>query len=91
MAFLNATDPGTIKARASCMIDWGYRAQRLGHRVGKTLGLIGGQTQHPPATLGRPPLKAQVIHFINKPMPGKLAEEDLARAARHRGRARSCR
>jgi Fe-S oxidoreductase len=22
--------------------------------------------------LGRPPLKAQVIHFINKPMPGKL-------------------
>ena len=31
-----------------------------------------GQTRHPPATVGKPPLKAQVIHFINKPMPGNL-------------------
>ncbi|MGB7988870.1 MAG: FAD/FMN-binding oxidoreductase [Candidatus Methylophosphatis roskildensis] len=75
MAFLNATDPATIKALRLGMIEWGYRAQRLGHRIGKTLGLIGGQTQHPPATLGRPPLKAQVIHFINKPMPGSLPKK----------------
>ena len=30
------------------------------------------QTKRPPATVGKPALKAQVIHFINKPMPGGL-------------------
>ena len=30
------------------------------------------QVRHPPATVGKAPLKAQVIHFINKPMPGNL-------------------
>ena len=54
------------------MIGLGYKAQRLGHRIGKSLGLIQDQVQHPPATLGKPPIKAQVIHFINKPMPGGL-------------------
>ena len=33
------------------------------------------QTRHPPATVGKPPLRAQVIHFINKPMPGKLPKK----------------
>ena len=72
MAFLTAKDPATIKLIRSTMIGWGYKAQRLGHRIGKSLGLIQGQVQHPPATLGKPPIKAQVIHFINKPMPGGL-------------------
>ncbi|MBY0341365.1 MAG: DUF3400 domain-containing protein, partial [Rhodocyclaceae bacterium] len=72
MAFLNAKDPATIKLIRTGMIEWGYKAQRLGHRVGKALGLIRPQTEHPPATLGKPAIKAQVIHFINKPMPGNL-------------------
>ncbi len=75
MLFLNATDPATIKAVRKVMIEWGYKVQRLGHRIGKRFGLIGAQTAHPPATLGRPPLKAQVIHFINKPMPGNLPKK----------------
>ncbi len=72
MAFLTMKDPATIKLVRKFMIDWGYKAQRLGHKIGKSLGLIQDSTQHPPATLGRPELKAQVIHFINKPMPGGL-------------------
>ena len=72
MLFLNATDPATIKMVRKVMIEWGYKAQRLGNQLGKHFGLIGDQTAHPPATLGRPPLKAHVIHFINKPMPGNL-------------------
>ncbi|MDO9188802.1 MAG: (Fe-S)-binding protein, partial [Sulfurimicrobium sp.] len=72
MLFLNATDPATIKAIRTVMIGWGYKAQRLGYAVGKHFGLVKPQTQHPPATLGKPPLTAQVIHFINKPMPGKM-------------------
>ena len=75
MLFLNATDPNTIKLTRKLMIDWGYRAQRLAHRVAKSLGLIQQQVRHPPATLGKPPLKSQVIHFINKPMPGGLPKK----------------
>ena len=69
MAFLSATDPATIKLLRAAMIQLGYQAQRLGHALGKSLGLIQGSVKHPPATLGRPDLKAQVIHFLNKPMP----------------------
>ena len=69
MLFLNATDPATIKAVRTVLIEWGYKAQRLAHNLGKRFGLTGGQLTRPPATLGRPPLKEQVIHFINKPLP----------------------
>lgn len=75
MLFLNATDPATIKLTRKLMIDWGYKAQRLAYKAARSLGLIQGQTKRPPATLGRAPLKSQVIHFINKPMPGGLPKK----------------
>ena len=75
MFFLNATDPTTIKMTRKVMIEWGYKAQRMGYQFGKKLGLIKTQTTHPPSTLGKAPIKAQVIHFINKPMPGGLPKK----------------
>ena len=72
MAFLTVKDPATIKLIRTGMIEWGYKAQRMAYKVGKSLGLIQQQVKSPPATLGKAPLKAQVIHFINKPMPGNL-------------------
>ncbi|WP_291981186.1 DUF3683 domain-containing protein [Candidatus Accumulibacter sp. ACC005] len=72
MAFLTIKDPATIKLVRKLMIDWGYRAQRLAYRAAKSLGLIQAQTRQPPATLGSPKLRSQIIHFINKPMPGGL-------------------
>ncbi|MCE9570307.1 MAG: FAD-binding oxidoreductase, partial [Rhodocyclales bacterium] len=69
MGFLSATDPATIKLVRAGMIQLGYKAQRLGHTLAKSFGLIQDSVRHPPATLGRPELKAQVIHFLNKPMP----------------------
>ncbi|MBU1690013.1 MAG: DUF3683 domain-containing protein [Gammaproteobacteria bacterium] len=75
MLFLNATDPTTIKAIRKVMIEWGYAGQRLGYQLAKRFGLIGGQTRNPPATVGKPPIKAQVIHMINKPMPGNLPKK----------------
>jgi Fe-S oxidoreductase len=69
MGFLSATDPATIKLVRAGMIQLGYKAQRLGHALAKSFGLIQDSVKHPPATLGRPELKAQVIHFLNKPMP----------------------
>jgi len=71
MFFLNTTDPDTIKVARKLMIDWGYRAQRLG---ASALGALGAaQTKRPPATTGgRPPLREQVVHFVNKKMPAGL-------------------
>jgi FAD/FMN-containing dehydrogenase/Fe-S oxidoreductase len=70
MFFLNATSPRTIKMTRTLMIDWGYKAQRLANQALHTLARA--QTQRPPATTGRAPLKEQVIHFVNKRMPGGL-------------------
>ena len=78
MFFLNATNPGTINLARTAMIEWGYAAQRAAHGVAKRLGLARAQTSLPPATTGRASLRSQVVHFINKPMPGKLPK----RAAR---------
>ena len=69
MFFLTATDPATIRLVKKVMIDWGYRAQRIAHAVAKRVGLARAQTEHPPATTGPTTVKAQVVHFINKPMP----------------------
>jgi Fe-S oxidoreductase len=33
------------------------------------------QTAKPPATVGKPPLREQVVHFINKKMPGGLPKQ----------------
>jgi len=71
MAFLNAKDPATIKLLRTVMINWGYKAQNLAHGLAKRFGLLRDK-KHPPATVGKPELKAQVIHFINRPMPKKM-------------------
>ena len=71
MFFLNATNPETIKLTRKIMIDWGYRAQRVASSM---LSLFTRQqTRRPPATTGgRPPVREQVVHFVNKKMPGNL-------------------
>ena len=70
MAFLNATSPPAIRAMRAAMVDVGFEAQRLAH--GLLLPATRRQTQAPPATLGPAPLIEQVIHFVNKKMPGGL-------------------
>ncbi|MCR4302788.1 MAG: FAD/FMN-binding oxidoreductase [Gallionella sp.] len=72
MLFLNATDPAMIKLVRKVMIEWGYKAQRIGYQLARRSGLANSFTRRPPATVGGAPLTAQVIHFINKPMPGNL-------------------
>ena len=73
MFFLNATHPETIRLTRKLMIEWGYKAQRAGHRLLK--GLSRAQTQRPPASTGRPPVREQVVHFVNKKMPAGLPKK----------------
>ncbi len=69
MTFLNIKDPATIKLMRGLMIGVGYKVQRLGHKVLNKLGLLTGFKKRPPSTLGKPEIKAQVVHFLNRPMP----------------------
>jgi FAD/FMN-containing dehydrogenase/Fe-S oxidoreductase len=73
MFFLNATNPETIKFMRSAMVGVGFKAQRLANDLLKRLARK--QTAAPPATLGTAPIKEQVIHFINKKMPGGLPKK----------------
>ncbi|HEZ4004250.1 TPA: FAD-binding oxidoreductase, partial [Neisseria meningitidis] len=70
MAFLNATGPKTIKALRAAMIQIGFPAQNFAYKIGKLLP-IGTKKQkaEPKATVGKAPIKEQVIHFINRPLP----------------------
>ncbi|WP_449369977.1 DUF3683 domain-containing protein [Thiomonas sp.] len=73
MFFLNATQPQTIKLVRTAMVGVGFKAQRLATRLLRPLARP--QTAHPPLTVGKPPIREQVIHFINKPMPGGLPKK----------------
>ena len=73
MFFLNATNPETIKFMRSAMVDVGFKAQRMANQLLKKVARK--QTSAPPATLGAAPIKEQVIHFINKKMPGGLPKK----------------
>jgi FAD/FMN-containing dehydrogenase/Fe-S oxidoreductase len=68
--FLEATNPKTIKLARAAMIGVGYRAQRLANQVFKRPA--AQQTRKPPATTGRAPIREQVVHFVNKRLPGGL-------------------
>jgi FAD/FMN-containing dehydrogenase/Fe-S oxidoreductase len=75
LQFLNAQDPAKVKAIKAVMIDFGFRAQRAANKLWGRTPLVQRQTRRPPETVGRAPLTRQVIHFINKPMPGGLPKK----------------
>ncbi|MFM8899719.1 MAG: DUF3683 domain-containing protein [Burkholderiales bacterium] len=70
--FIGTTSPKAI-AFGHALTNLSFKAQRLGNDVLKVLAR--GQTKAPPATVGKPPIKEQVIHFINKKMPGGLPKK----------------
>jgi FAD/FMN-containing dehydrogenase/Fe-S oxidoreductase len=73
MFFLNTRNPQVINLARTAMVDVGFKVQRIASDVLRLAAKK--QTQAPPPTLGRPPLKEQVIHFVNKKMPGNLPKK----------------
>jgi len=70
MMLLNATRPEHVKLARKLVVDWGYRLQRLAHRV---LALpAAAQRRRPPATTGQPAVRQQIVHFVNRKLPGGL-------------------
>ena len=70
MFFLNATDPRVINTTRAVMTGVAFKAQRAAVDVLRVAGRK--QTAHPPATVGPAPIREQVIHFVNKKLPGGL-------------------
>jgi Fe-S oxidoreductase len=70
MLMLNATNPQSIKLMRMAMVDVGFRVQRFLNGLVKPAARK--QTNAPPATVGDAPVREQVIHFINKKLPGGL-------------------
>jgi len=73
MFFLNATNPQTIKFMRSAMVGVGFKVQRVANDLMRSL--TRKQTAKPPSSVGKAPIKEQVIHFINKKMPGGLPKK----------------
>jgi Fe-S oxidoreductase len=70
MLMLNATSPETIRLARRAMVNVGFQAQRWATDFFRLAGRR--QTAQPPATVGLPPVREQVIHFVNKKLPGGL-------------------
>jgi FAD/FMN-containing dehydrogenase/Fe-S oxidoreductase len=70
MLMLNATSPETIKALRAGLVGVAFKAQRMANNLLR--GFAHLQVVRPKSTHGTPPLKEQVIHFVNKKLPGGL-------------------
>ncbi|HET8693953.1 MAG TPA: FAD-binding oxidoreductase, partial [Aquabacterium sp.] len=73
MAMLNTNSPQTIKFIRSALVDVAMPLQRLGNDVLKLAARK--QTDAPPASVGKASLKQEIIHFVNKKMPGGLPKK----------------
>ena len=71
MTFLNIKDPMTIKLMRATMIQVGFKAQRLGHKLFKRFGLLKIE-KRPTGTTGNAGLTEHVIQFVKNPMPAKV-------------------
>ena len=72
--FLNTKDPRVINTTRK-VLSAGYKAQRLGNNL--LANAARKQTSRPPATVGRAPMREEVIHFVNKKMPGGLPKQPV--------------
>ena len=70
LGFLNTTDPTTIKGMRFAMVDVGFKAQRLATDIALKVPAVRKARDEPPATTGRPKLTEQVVHFVNRKLPG---------------------
>ncbi len=70
MFMLNATNPETIKFARAAMVDVGFKVQRVANDLLR--GFANRQNAKPPSTTGTGPVLEQVIHFVNRKLPGNL-------------------
>ena len=73
IAFLTASHPNTVKLMRTLMIRWAYKGQRLASFLLKPWSK--GQLKQPPSSTGKPPVREQVIQFVNRKMPNNVPKK----------------
>jgi FAD/FMN-containing dehydrogenase/Fe-S oxidoreductase len=76
MAYLNATDPRSIKLMYKALLQWGFRGQRLAYRWAKQFKLVSNKAR-PAATTGKMTVSSQVVNFVRKPLPSRLPAQTM--------------
>lgn len=69
MAFLNATDPTTIKLMRNLFIKTGFWIQNAFYHMAKKLL---SKDNKPQQSTGKASVVSQAVHFIKKPLPAKI-------------------
>jgi FAD/FMN-containing dehydrogenase/Fe-S oxidoreductase len=72
LAFLNLTDPRSIRWMRKGMLEWGFRGVNLGHALAKRLGLLGRPKEIPPATLTPPRADQKLLGLVRQPLRVEL-------------------
>ncbi len=73
IAFLTASHPNTVNLMRTLMIRWAYKGQRLASFLLKPWSK--GQLKQPPSSTGKPPVREQVIQFVNRKMPNNVPKK----------------
>jgi Fe-S oxidoreductase len=73
MSYLNATEPGKVHFMRRGLLQTAFKVQALAHEIVKPLL----PKAPPPATTGKAPLRAEVIHFLRKPLPTKMGAQTM--------------
>ncbi|TFU98293.1 hypothetical protein E4T85_22425, partial [Bacillus stratosphericus] len=70
MALLNAKDPRAIKLLRQAVAKGGFKLQNFAYELAQQFP-VGADKQKtaPKATTGKTPLKEQIVHCINRPLP----------------------
>ncbi len=73
LGYLNASEPRTVHFLRQAVLQPAYQLQAMAHQVAKPL-LPKGE---PPASTGKEGLRAEVIHFLRKPLPTQMGAQTM--------------
>ena len=81
MAFLNATDPKMVKILRKTVIQGGFYGQNFAHKMASKMlsGSLKDGKEQPRATIGRPNVVEQVVHFVNRPLPSGVPSKTASK------------
>ncbi|MEJ2455726.1 MAG: DUF3683 domain-containing protein [Candidatus Thiodiazotropha sp.] len=68
MAFLNVTNPTTIRWLRKGMAEWGFKGLNLGYALAGKAGLLKPKQTPPHATTGTPKPKTLMVEMVQKPI-----------------------
>lgn len=66
--YLNSKHPLSVRLMRKALIGWASTAQQWGHRIAKSVGLLGKADAIPRSTNVPQPVVQQVVHFVRKPL-----------------------